>query len=1015
MIQNLITKIFGTKHDRDVKKIRPLVDEINEHFRSHASLSDDELKAKTEEFKKRLDEDETLDDILPEAFAVVKEACRRLVGQTWDVAGIKTEWNMVPYDVQLIGGIVLHQGKIAEMATGEGKTLVATLPVYLNAISGKGVHLVTVNDYLARRDSEWMGKIFEFLGLTVGCIQNEMDSAERRIQYNKDITYGTNNEFGFDYLRDNMAQTIEDRVHRGYNYAIVDEVDSVLVDEARTPLIISGPVESTIHKRYEEMQPTVNMLVRKQTNLINERIAKAERLLQGDNDDGKYEAGQHLLAVSRGAPKNKKYLKLVKEPGVKGLIDSVEANYLRDKKLYEVDETLYYVINERENSIDLTDHGRTQFSQDIQELFLIPDLSEGLSEIEGDEKLSPEEKTRKIDELYKLHGERSEKVHSISQLLKAYTLFEKDVEYVVQDGKIMIVDEFTGRLMPGRRYSDGLHQAIEAKERVKIEGESQTLATITLQNYFRMYDKLAGMTGTAETEAQEFFDIYKLDVVCIPTNEAVRRIDYNDVIYRTRREKYNAIIEEIQECYDNKRPVLVGTISVEVSETLSRMLKRAKIPHNVLNAKHHQSEAEIVARAGEPGAVTIATNMAGRGTDIKLGPGIVRHPNCVLTKPNPDEELCPYFEELDCLEDVPCGLHIIGTERHEARRIDRQLRGRSGRQGDPGSSRFYLSLEDDLMRMFGSDRLSRIMDTLGIEEGEVITHKMVTRAIEKAQRRVEMQNFSIRKHTLEYDDVMNSQREVIYDRRLAALERESIKEEVVELIESVLETLVEKYCPEKVYPENWELDAFKAELRHIYLLNLEFKEKDIESLTRESLFENVRKAVMTFYNQKEKLYGDEIMRKLERYAVLVTIDRHWRDHMYEMDQLKTGIGLRSYGQRDPLIEYKRESFHLFSDLIEEIDKNIIGMVFKLQVNIPEPSREERRKHVEGDDLVASHKDTVGMGFGTAQQTEEASPMAAASKRGKAKPVRREGPKVGRNDPCPCGSGKKYKKCCGANL
>ncbi|UCD95069.1 MAG: preprotein translocase subunit SecA [Candidatus Zixiibacteriota bacterium] len=1010
---NIIEKIFGTKHDRDIKKIRPIVDQINEYLEQISSLSDEELHGKTEEFKNRIAEGETLDDILPEAFAVVKETCRRLCGTSWDVVGIQTEWNMVPYDVQLIGGVVLHQGKIAEMATGEGKTLVASLPAYLNALTGKGVHIVTVNDYLAKRDSQWMGRIYEFLGLAVGCIQNEMDNAERRVEYAKDIIFGTNNEFGFDYLRDNMAQTVQDRVHRGYNYAIVDEVDSVLVDEARTPLIISGPVESMIHKRYAEMRPTVNTLVRKQTSLINEKIARAEKLLSAESSDGDYEAGQLLLAAGRGAPKNKKFMKLVKEPGIRNLMNRVESDYLRDKKLHEVDETLYYVVDEKENSINLTDNGRSQFSKEEQELFVIPDITEGLSQIEGDASLSPEEKTKKNDELYRLHSERSEKVHSISQLLKAYTLFEKDVEYVIQDGKILIVDEFTGRLMPGRRYSDGLHQAIEAKENVTIEGETQTLATITLQNYFRMYDKLAGMTGTAETEAQELWDIYKLDVVCIPTHEPVRRIDYNDEIYRTRREKYNAIINEIEECYNADRPVLVGTISVEVSETLSRMLKRRGIPHDVLNAKYHQMEAEIVAKAGQQRSVTIATNMAGRGTDIKLGDQVVRHGNCALKDPRTDEEICPYFKELNCLEGVPCGLHIIGTERHESRRIDRQLRGRSGRQGDPGSSSFYLSLEDDLMRLFGSDRLGRIMDRLGVEEGEVITHPMVNKAIERAQKRVEMQNFAIRKHTLEYDDVMNSQREVIYDRRLAALERVSIKEEITELIDSVLETLIDKYCPEKQHPEYWDLDAFKAEVRHVYLLNLEFRKEDIPNLTHEKLFKQVQKAVMTFFSQKENAYGEDIMRKLERYAVLMTIDRHWRDHMYEMDQLKTGIGLRAYGQRDPLIEYKREAYRFFAELIEIVDKEIVGMVFKMQVKMPEKSREERRREAREKEVVATHQETVGMGFGSATQAKEANPMAEASKRGKAKPIKRDGKKIGPNEPCPCGSGKKYKKCHGA--
>ncbi|MFH2036327.1 MAG: preprotein translocase subunit SecA, partial [Candidatus Zixiibacteriota bacterium] len=957
--------------------------------------------AKTDDFRKRLADGEELDDILPEAFAVVKSACQRLCGTSWDVAGIETPWNMVPYDVQLFGGVVLHQGKIAEMATGEGKTLVATLPMYLNALSGLGVHVVTVNDYLAKRDSMWMGRILEYLGLTVGCIQNSMDSAERQVEYKKDITYGTNNEFGFDYLRDNMAQTAEERVHRGYHYAIIDEVDSVLIDEARTPLIISGPVKSMIHERYAEMRPTVDRLVKLQTRMLNENIATAERLLstEVENPEDTYKAGELLLAAGRGAPKNKKFMKMIKEPGIHSLMNRVESDYLRDKKLHLIDESLHYVIDEKEGSINLTDNGREQFSKEEQELFTIPDITESLSEIEGDDSLTPEQKTAKTDELYRVHSERSEKVHSINQLLRAYALFEKDVEYVVQEGKIMIVDEFTGRLMPGRRYSDGLHQAIEAKEKVKIEGESQTLATITLQNYFRMYDKLAGMTGTAETEAQELWDIYKLDVVCIPTNEPVRRIDFEDEIYRTRREKYNAIIDEIIDCYNDGRPVLVGTVSVEVSETLARLLKSKKIPHNVLNAKHHQMEAEIVSKAGQSGAVTIATNMAGRGTDIKLGPKVLKHHNCALIPKDDKGEICPFIKELKCREHVPCGLHIIGTERHESRRIDRQLRGRSGRQGDPGSSKFYLSLEDDLMRLFGSDRLGAIMDRLGVGEGEVIAHSMVTKAIERAQKRVEMQNFSIRKHTLDYDDVMNSQREVVYDRRLAALERESIKEEVVELIESVLETLVEKYCPEKTYPESWDLDAFTEEVRHVYLLNLDFKQEEIEALTRESLYEQVKKAVMTFYERKERLYGEEIMRKLERYAVLMTIDRHWRDHMYEMDQLKTGIGLRAYGQRDPLIEYKKEAFLIFSEMIEVVDKEIVGMVFKLQVNRPEKSREERRREAERAQMQTEHQNSVGMGFGTASQTAEASPMADASQRGKAKPIKREGEKIGRNDPC----------------
>ncbi|MFQ5452660.1 MAG: preprotein translocase subunit SecA, partial [Candidatus Zixiibacteriota bacterium] len=923
---------------------------------------------------------------------VVKETCRRLLGQTWDVVNQHTEWNMVPFDVQLIGGIALHQGKIAEMATGEGKTLVATLPTYLNALTGKGVHIVTVNDYLARRDMEWMGKIYEYLGLTIGVIQNEMTNAERKEMYLRDITFGTANEFGFDYLRDNMAQTAEDRVHRNYHYAIIDEVDSILIDEARTPLIISGQVETSVHDRYRQMKPTVDKVVRKQTVLVNDMLAKAEKMLKNGNADDEFEAGTLLLAANRGSPKNKKLQKMLKETGMKRLMTSVESAYMRDKKLHEIDDRLYYFIDEREHSISLTDLGTNQLDKSEQELFEIPDISTMLSEIDGNESLTVEERQKKTDEIYRVHSERSEKVHAINQLLKAYSLYEKDVEYVIQNNKVMIVDEFTGRILPGRRYSDGLHQSIEAKEGVTIEAETQTLATITLQNFFRMYDKLAGMTGTAETEAQEFWDIYKLDVMVIPTNVPVIRTDYEDQIYRTRREKYNAIINEITERYQKGQPVLVGTITVDVSETLSRMLKRKNIHHNVLNAKQHQREAEIIANAGEQKAITIATNMAGRGTDIRLGEGVV-----------------------EC-----GGLHIIGTERHESRRIDRQLRGRSGRQGDPGSSLFFLSLEDDLMRLFGGDRLGSIMDRLGVEDGEVIAHKMVTRAIERAQKKVEAQNYAIRKHTLDYDDVMNVQRKWIYERRLAALERTSIKDEVVELIEEVLGILIDIHCPEKTYPEEWNLKGFTEELRKIYLLNVEFKPEDIEKLTRESLKENIHKAITHIYTQKETAYGDDVMRQLERYAVLSTIDRHWRDHLAEIEELRTGIGLRAYhgGMGKPIDIYKREAFGMFQGMVETVDKEIVNLVFKLQVNVPEKSRAERRQD---EAMVASHADSTGMGYasGAVQAPDkgmQASPMAEASQAGKqTRTVRREHPKVGRNEPCPCGSGKKYKKCHGVNM
>ncbi len=992
-----ITKMFGTKHERETKKLQPKVDEINIEFAKLENLSDDELKAKTDEFRKRLEDGESLDDLLAETFAVVKEACRRHLGQSWNVVGLETEWNMVHFDVQLVGGIMLHQGKIAEMATGEGKTVVATLPTYLNALSGKGVHMVTVNDFLARRDRDWMGQIYEFLGLTVGVIQNQMSNAERREMFKCDVTFGTATEFGFDYLRDNMAQTADDRVHRNYHYAIIDEVDSILIDEARTPLIMSGQVELSVHDRYREMNPTVKTLVRKQTVLVNDMLARAEKMVAANIDGDAFETGTLLLAVRRGAPKNRRFMKLLKESGVSKLMTDVEASYMRDKKLHEVDDRLYYFLDEREHTIVLTDLGTDQLTPDEQKLFEIPDISSMLSEVDGDESLDDETRQKKIDAIYELHAERSEKVHAINQLLRGYTLYEKDVEYVVQNGKVMIVDENTGRILPGRRYSDGLHQSIEAKEGVTIEAESQTLASITLQNYFRMYKKLAGMTGTAETEAGEFHDIYKLEVAVIPTNEKVIRDDMEDEIYRTRREKYNAIIREIQKMQKLGRPCLVGTITVEVSETISRMLKRAGVVHNVLNAKQHQREAEIVTSAGQKSAVTIATNMAGRGTDIRLGPGVKE----------------------------AGGLHIIGTERHESRRIDRQLRGRSGRQGDAGSSRFFLSLEDDLMRLFGGDKLGSLMDKMGVQEDEVITHPMVTKAIERAQIKIEAQNFAIRKHTLEYDDVMNVQRKWIYERRLAALERPSIKDEVEELIESVLAGMLDDFCPEGQHPEEWNMTGFMDDLRKIYMVNLSIKTEEISELERPTFSEKMLQAVTDIYQQKEEAYGHEVMRSLERFAVLSTIDRYWRDHLAEMEELRTGIGLRSYhgGMGKPIDIYKKEAFSIFETMIGTVDREIVNLVYKLRVNVPEKSRSDRRRA--GVTMEASHADSTGMGFAVAQQAAAGSapagvatqpnPMAAASQAGsQARTYKREQPKVGRNDPCPCGSGKKYKKCHGMN-
>ena len=1051
---SLLTKIFGSKHDRDIKRIHPQVDEINEIYQTLRDLSDGELRAKTDKFKTQINEataevraeltqltallhgesetngverpeiesklsteelrnqvaelekeerqtiKETLDAILPEAFAVVRETCRRLCGQTWNVVGHPIKWDMVPYDVQLIGGIVLHEGKISEMATGEGKTLVATLPLYLNALAGKGAHLVTVNDYLARRDCEWMGKIFEFLGLRAAFITNDMNPPQRREAYSADITYGTNNEFGFDYLRDNMAVRPEDQVQRGHYFAIVDEVDSVLVDEARTPLIISGPVEQSVDQ-YDAMKPRVDKLVNAQTQLVNRLMSEAEKLLQ--NEKTEYEAGVKLLQVQRGAPKNKRFMKLLQEAGTKKLIHRVESDYLRDKKMHELDEDLYFAIDEKAHTIDTTEKGRDYLSPNEPEMFVLPDLGEKMHALNTDETLSIDEKEKRKAELTKEYAEKSDRVHSISQLLRAYSLYEKDVEYVVNEGKVLIVDEFTGRLMPGRRYSDGLHQALEAKEGVRVEGETQTLATITLQNYFRMYHKLAGMTGTAETEAGEFWEIYKLDVTVIPTNQPIRRQDDEDQIYRTRREKYNAVIEDIAKLHEKKHPVLVGTISVEVSETLSRMLKRKGIPHKVLNAKYHQQEAEIVSLAGQPGAVTIATNMAGRGTDIKLGKGVVLAPEnhqCALKyNENDSKPVCPHLDEYKCREAVPCGLHIIGTERHEARRIDRQLRGRSGRQGDPGSSRFYLSLEDDLMRLFGSERIAAVMDRLGAEEGEVITHGMVTRSIERAQKRVEGHNFSIRKHLLEYDDVMNKQRTVIYNQRAQALRGENLRDEVLQMIDNYIAGKVGLYCGSP-HADEWDWDGLQNFFQRIFLAALPEGLRTRSELTAADVQETLSQQARAAYEHKETFVSPKIMRQIERLATLRAIDEKWREHLYEMDQLKEGINLRAYGQKDPLLEYKSEGFRMFEEMLGQVDEQIIETVFKTQVVEPPPVRRRMPQQ-----LATVHQSSAGMGF----QGASAAPTAPPA--GKRQPIVVD-EKIGRNDPCPCGSGKKYKKCHG---
>ena len=1015
------SSLFGSKNEKDVKSLWPIVEEINRQYATLQSLTDDVLRAKTQEFKARIAEavketrggieriqndlksesdpmkreelfneleslekeeyeiiKETLDEILPEAFAVVKETCRRLVGQEWDVVGHKTKWEMVPYDVQLMGSIVQHQGKISEMATGEGKTLVAVAPMYLNALAGKGVHLVTVNDYLARRDSEWMGKVFQFHGMTVGCIVQNQNPFVRREQYNCDITYGTNNEFGFDYLRDNMVHVPEEMVQRGHYYAIVDEVDSVLIDEARTPLIISGPVEVDDHK-FNEMKPRVERLVSTQKNLVARIVAEAEKLL---NEGKESEAGVLLLRGYRGDPKNKKLSKIFAEGAPKKLMLQTEAEYMAEnnKRMHEIDDVLYYSIDEKNHSIDLTEIGREYLASGMdKDMFVLPDIGAELSAVEGDESISFDQKQIKKDELNKIYADRSDRIHTVRQLLRAYSLYEKDVEYVVtDDGKVQIVDEFTGRILHGRRYSDGLHQAIEAKEGVHVERDTQTLATVTLQNYFRLYKKLAGMTGTAETEAAEFFDIYKLDVVVIPTNKPVVRKDLNDLVYRTKREKYNAVIGEIRSLRDRKQPVLVGTTSVEVSETISRMLNREKITHNVLNAKQHQREAEIVSNAGLAGAVTIATNMAGRGTDIKLGKGVVE----------------------------AGGLAIIGTERHEARRIDRQLRGRAGRQGDPGMTKFFLSLEDDLMRLFGSDRIASVMTKMGAEEGEVIEHPMITRMIERAQKKVEENNFGIRKRLLEYDNVMNQQREVIYSKRRHALLGEHLEDDIHQMLDDYIDDVVERNY------EPGTIDEMKDELRSNLLIDVKITPTEFQTLGAVGVKEKIMESAEEFLKRKHESVGDEAMRFIQKISLLQIIDIRWKEHLREMDDLKEGIYLRAYGQKDPILEYKSEAYKMFIELIGMINREALNLVFKLYPeNQQQIQTQQQRRALQRERITTTHSSSIGMGLQGTIDSEDGEPQKQKA------PVVQQliaSEKVGRNDPCPCGSGKKYKHCHGKN-
>ena len=1017
-------KLFASKQQRDLKKLKPLVARVNELEASYQSLTDEELRAKTVEFRERLAAGETLDDVLCEAFAAVKNACRRLMGRTFDVCGHELTWEMIPFDVQIMGGIVLHQGKIAEMATGEGKTLVATMPMYLNALAN-GAHLVTTNDYLARRDAQWMGQVYEYLGLTIGCVQNQMSHAERREEYGKDITYGTNSEFGFDYLRDNgMSYDADAQVQRGHTFAIIDEIDSILIDEARTPLIISGPAPISSHQ-FSELKPRVEALVKKQRTLCSKFIQEAQDAIdKGENE----QAQVRLYQVFHGMPKHKKFLHMLEDPAVRKLHEQIENAMLTDMRKAEgreLREALLFTIDERRHDASLTDQGCASLSPTDPDVFVLPDLVGMMADLDADDGLAPEEKTRKRQQTQQLFAEKSERIQNVDQLIRAYCLYEKDEEYVVQDNQVLIVDEFTGRILPGRRWGDGLHQAVEAKEGVKIERETQTLATVTIQNYFRMYDKLAGMTGTAETEANEFHDIYGLDVVVIATNRPVRRVDGNDVIYKTQREKYKAVIDEISGCHDRGQPVLVGTVSVDTSEIISRLLKRAHIPHNVLNAKNHESEADIVIRAGQPGAVPIATNMAGRGTDIKLGEGVVEIDREIILSAVTLEDKVNGQVLRSRLLEKPCGLHVIGSERHESRRIDRQLRGRCARQGDPGSSRFYISLEDDLMRLFGSDRIANIMGRLGLEEGQELEHKWLNRSIETAQRRVEQQNFSIRKRTLEYDDVMNKQREVIYGFRGDIVRSENVREDVIETLRDVVESQVAGLV---VTEDGDEVREFVEWVQSSFPIPL--SEEDVRSRLedREALTTEVFKRVEHAYALKVSVEDSDSISALERHIVLHSVDTHWQDYLRAMDQLRDSVGLRAYGQRDPLVEYKREAFDMFEELMGTIKQDIASSVFRSSTSmqsfenflssLPRTTVHEDVSLLGGGARGAAlGAQPGGNGAGEEERTEPAGSgrRRVQSSEGTApvSTVKRDEPKVGRNQPCPCGSGKKFKKCHGA--
>ena len=1105
MFKRVLTAFLGTRHEREKKRLQPIVGAIHEHEERLGRVGEEELRAQTDRFRgilrertaaleariaelkeqkrgasdsaerERLDNEltgpdgsggaegelrsviaETLDEILPEAFATVREASRRLLGTTVNVTGRDVEWNMVPYDVQLMGGVQLHLGKIAEMATGEGKTLVATLPLYLNALPGRGVHLVTVNSYLARRDSQWMGHLYRYLGLTVGCLDDtEAGTWERKQAYQADITYGTNNEFGFDYLRDNMVTSLDQRVQRTHVFAMVDEVDSVLIDEARTPLIISGPVGNEGDVQYFEHNTAVSRLVRKQMELVNVLVAEGERLLEAGNTQ---DAALKLFQAQLGHPKNRRLLKLMNEPGNKQLVQKMELEHIADRKLppskqafREIEEDLLFVLDERGHSVHLTDRGVDFMSPSDHDAFVLPDLSESVHRIDKDHALSAEEKIAARRQLEIEYAARSERLNIVHQLLRAHALYEKDVNYVVQDGEVLIVDEFTGRTMPGRRWSEGLHQAVEAKENVRVKGETQTMATITIQNYFRMYEKLAGMTGTAETEEPEFYQIYKLEVAVIPTNRQVIRDDRHDLVYKTRREKYNAIVDETRRLHGLGYPVLIGTTSVDASETLSKLMQRGGLVHNVLNAKYHQREAEIVANAGQPGAITIATNMAGRGTDIKLGDGVTESkPSVVKDLDGKDMEV----QEMG-------GLHIIGSERHESRRIDRQLRGRAGRQGDPGASQFFLSLEDDLMRLFGSERIARLMDRMGAQEGEVLTHPLITRSIEQAQKRVELQNFQSRKKLLEYDDVMNQQREVIYSLRAFALEGgEELKGEALKMVEKALGRRVETVLSEYDTVEEWDFDLLRQELLIHYMIQLdslddpELRPTELGA-AQEQAVEAGRAAfaakleTLDMVRDQEGGYADRLL----RYVMLNVLDEKWKDHLYDLDQLRNAIHYRSWGQKDPLLEYKQEAYTMFVDLMNDVAETFTDRFLKVQLVIEEappedgqgaippmpPSQPTRTAPTRRYNALGVLEDVAPDGVATGTDevldlgpAETPAPEQTAAKRdpvivGAGRPrslsdatsgasnAPVDWSSVGRNDPCPCGSGKKFKKCHGAAL